>query len=255
VAHTYRSLILDEVGSTNAEAFALARAGEAGPLWVVARRQSQGRGRSGRPWASPEGNLYASLLLRLACPPAVVHQLSLVAGVAAVEAIAEVAGEGRLPGLRLKWPNDVLIGEAKCAGILAESQIGERGVEVTAVVGVGINLVSHPEDVDRAGTDLAAHGVYLTPRRILDALAEGMDRWLALWDGGRGFARVRAAWLGHGSKMGESLSVNAGNERIAGTFAGLDADGALLVRDGQGTERRVTFGDVSLAPLVAGESV
>jgi BirA family biotin operon repressor/biotin-[acetyl-CoA-carboxylase] ligase len=254
VAHTYRSLILDEVGSTNAEAFARARAGEAGPLWVMARRQTQGRGRSGRRWASPEGNLYASLMVRLACSPAVVHQLSLVAGVAAAEAIGAAAGRS-IPGLRLKWPNDVLIGEAKCAGILAESQMGERGGEVTAVVGVGINLVSHPQDVARAGTDLAAHGMEVTPQRMLDALAEGMDRWLALWDGGRGFARVRAAWLGHGSKMGESLSVNAGAERIAGTFAGLDADGALLMRDRAGAERRVTFGDVSLVPLVAGESV
>jgi BirA family biotin operon repressor/biotin-[acetyl-CoA-carboxylase] ligase len=175
-----------------------------------------------------------------------VHQLSLVAGVAAVEAIADVAGEGRLPGLRLKWPNDVLIGDAKCAGILAESQMGERGGEVTAVVGVGINLVAHPEDV--LSTDLAAHGLEVTPQRMLDALAESMDRWLALWDGGRGFARVRAAWLGHGGRMGESLSVNAGNARIAGTFAGLDADGALLLRDDCGLQRRVTFGDVSLAP-------
>jgi BirA family biotin operon repressor/biotin-[acetyl-CoA-carboxylase] ligase len=186
-------------------------------------------------------------VVRLACSPAVVHQLSRVAGVAVIEAIGAAGGRS-IPGLRLKWPNDVLIGEAKCAGILAESQLGARGGGVTAVVGIGINLVSHPSDLERAGTNLAAHGVEVTPRHMLDALADSMDRWLAVWDAGRGFARVRAAWLGHGGRVGESLSVHAGAERIAGTFAGLDADGALLMRDGAGAERRVTFGDVSLAP-------
>jgi BirA family biotin operon repressor/biotin-[acetyl-CoA-carboxylase] ligase len=184
---------------------------------------------------------------RLACSPAVVHQLSLVAGVAAIEAIAEAAGERRLPGLRLKWPNDVLIGEAKCAGILAESQMGGRGAEVTAVIGIGINLVSHPADAQRASTDLAEHGVEVTPPGMLDALAESMTRWLAVWDCGRGFAGVRAAWLRHGGRLGESLTVHAGAERLAGTFLDLDADGALLMRDEEGAQRRVTFGDVSLA--------
>jgi BirA family biotin operon repressor/biotin-[acetyl-CoA-carboxylase] ligase len=255
VAHTYRSVTLDEVGSTNSAAFERARTGETGPIWIVARRQTRGRGRSGRGWTSPEGNLYASLLQRLACSPAVVHQLSLVAGVAVIDAIREAAGEIKLPGLRLKWPNDVLIGDAKCAGILAESQMGERGAEVTAVIGVGVNLVSHPADLERATTDLASHGANATPHQMLDALAPSMERWLEIWDGGRGFARIRAAWLERGGRVGESLSVNTGSERIAGTFVDLDADGALLMQDGQGARRRVTFGDVSLAPHAPRESV
>ena len=90
----------------------------------MARRQTQGRGRSGRQWASEPGNLYASLLQALACPPAVVHQLSLLAGVAVIDAIAAAAGDTRIAGLRLKWPNDVLIGEAKCAGILRGEPVG-----------------------------------------------------------------------------------------------------------------------------------
>jgi BirA family biotin operon repressor/biotin-[acetyl-CoA-carboxylase] ligase len=247
VAHTFRSVTLEEVDSTNSEAFARARAGEGGPLWIAARRQTRGRGRSGRGWTSPEGNLYASLLQRLVCSPAVVHQLSLVAGVAVVEAIAEVAGGRELRGLRLKWPNDVLIGDAKCAGILAESQIGGREPEVIAVIGVGVNLVSHPAGLERATTDLASHGVDVPPQAMLDALAPGMERWLAAWDGGRGFARVRAGWLGHGGRVGETLSVHTGSDRIAGTFVDLDADGALVMQDGAGARRRVTFGDVTLA--------
>jgi BirA family biotin operon repressor/biotin-[acetyl-CoA-carboxylase] ligase len=255
VAHTYRSVTLDEVGSTNSEAFARAGAGESGPLWIAARRQTRGRGRSGRGWTSPAGNLYASLLQRLACPPAVVHQLSLVAGVALIDAIGQAAGEGKLPGLRLKWPNDVLVDDAKCAGILAESQIVGRDGEVTAVIGVGVNLVSHPADLPHATTDLAYHGVHATPLRMLDALAPGMQRWIEIWDGGRGLAAVRAAWLARAGAVGESLSVNTGSERIAGTFIDLDADGALLMQDGQGAQRRVTFGDVALAPHAPRESV
>jgi BirA family biotin operon repressor/biotin-[acetyl-CoA-carboxylase] ligase len=247
VTDTFRSVFLDEVGSTNTVAFDHARAGEKGPLWIVAGRQTQGRGRSGRAWTSVEGNLYASVLQRLACSPGVVHQLSLVAGVAVIEAIRGVAGEKPIPGLRLKWPNDVLMGEAKCAGILAESQMGDRGAEVTAVIGTGINLISHPRNLQRATTDLAAHGTKATPETMLAALAPSMARWLGIWDGGHGFARVRAAWLGHGGTVGESLSVDTGRERIAGTFVDLDADGALVMRDGQGARRRVTFGDVTLA--------
>jgi len=255
VAHTFRSVALDEVGSTNTEGFERARVGDTGPLWIVARRQTKGRGRSGRQWTSVEGNLYASLLQRLACSPAVVHQLSLVAGVAVIAAIVEAAGGKGLPGLRLKWPNDVLVGDAKCVGILAESQMDGRSGEVTAVIGVGVNLVSHPADAQRATTDLASHGLRLTPEAMLDVLAPSMERWLAVWDGGRGFGRVRTAWLAHGGRVGEDLSVNTGAERIAGTFVDLDADGALLMRDGAGSQRRVTFGDVSLAPptLTGGE--
>jgi BirA family biotin operon repressor/biotin-[acetyl-CoA-carboxylase] ligase len=247
VPSAFASIILDEAGSTNTEAFKRAAAGEAGPLWIVARRQTQGRGRSGRHWASEPGNLYASLLQRLACPQSVVHQLSLLAGVAVVEAIAAAAGSTGIAGLRLKWPNDVLIGEAKCAGILPESHSGGRASEVVVVIGIGINLASHPPGLGRAATDLAAHGVSVTPEAMLGVLAQAIQRWLDVWSCGRGFAAVRAAWLRYGSAVGESLSVDTGRERIAGTFLDLDAGGALVMRDTLGLERKLTFGDVTLA--------
>ena len=243
----FRSVVLDEAGSTNTVAFERAQAGEPGPLWVVARRQTQGRGRSGRQWTSEPGNLYASLLQRLACPQAVVHQLSLLAGVAAVEAIA-AAGGAKLKGLRLKWPNDVLIGDAKCAGILPESQSGGRGAGLVVVIGIGINLTSHPAHIGRAATDLAAHGVRVTPEAMLGRLAAAMDRWLAVWDCGAGFAQVRTAWLAHGGAVGERLTVDTGKEKVAGTFLELDPGGALVLRDLNGLQRTLTFGDVTLAP-------
>ena len=244
MAQPFRSLVLDQVGSTNREAFALAACGHVGPLWIMARRQTAGRGRSGRRWASEPGNLYASLLIELACVPAVVPQLSLLAGVATIAAIRRAAGGGPA-GLRLKWPNDVLIGQAKCAGILAESVAGQR--TVAAIIGIGINLAWHPGNLGRAATHLAEHGSRVSPETMLGHLAESMQHWLAAWNCGAEFACVRRAWLEHAGRAGEACTVDTGTERIAGTFVDLAPDGALVIRDDKDRERVVTFGDVALA--------
>lgn len=249
---SFRSVILDEIDSTNRDAFQRADAGEVGPLWIMARRQTAGRGRSGRQWASEPGNLYASLLVKLACSPAVVPQLSLLAGVAVVDAIGRAAG-GVAPGLRLKWPNDVLIGQAKCAGILAESISGHDAV--TAVVGTGLNLAWHPTDLGRAATNLAEHGVRVSPDAMLVFLAATMQHWLAVWECGKGFAQVRSAWLQRAGSVGEGCSVHTGAERIEGIFVGLDPGGALLMQDREGRQRSIAFGDVMLATADAGEAL
>jgi BirA family transcriptional regulator, biotin operon repressor / biotin---[acetyl-CoA-carboxylase] ligase len=247
VTQSVSSVVLDEVGSTNTEAFKRAEAGERRPLWVVARRQTQGRGRSGRSWGSEPGNLYASLLQAIACPQSAVHQISLLAGVAVIDAIRAVAGGAGLAGLRLKWPNDVLVGRAKCAGILAESAPAAGRAEMTVVIGIGINLAWHPADIGREATHLAAHGVDVTPEAMLQALAPAVQGWLDAWQGGAGFAQVRAAWLERGGPIGEPVTVDTGVKPIEGAFVGLDRDGALLLRDAQGERRRVTYGDVTLA--------
>ena len=238
----FRSLVLDQVGSTNREAFALAACGQVGPLWIMARRQSSGRGRYNRHWASEPGNLHSSLLVELACAPGVVPQLALLAGVATVDAIRRAADPA---GLRLKWPNDILIGHAKCAGILAESMASQHAV--TAVIGIGVNLAWHPEDLGRSATHLAEHGPQVSPETMLGHLAEAMQHWLAEWNCGAEFVRVRRAWLERAGPAGESCSVDTGSERIAGTFVDLDPHGALVLRDGHGRQRTVTFGDVALA--------
>jgi BirA family biotin operon repressor/biotin-[acetyl-CoA-carboxylase] ligase len=255
VAQSFRSLALDQVGSTNREAFALAEAGEAGPLWIVARRQSAGRGRADRRWVSVPGNLHASLLMRLPNPPGASPQLSLVAGVAAFDAIrqAATAQAGHAPaGLRLKWPNDILIGQAKCAGILIESLAGQH--TATVVIGTGIDLAWHPDDLGRATTDLAEHGCRLSPEAVLASLAQAMRTWLGVWDAGRGFPAVRLAWLERAGPAGEACSVDTGRERIEGTFADLDAEGALMICDGRGQRRTVTFGDVTLVAAAPREA-
>ncbi len=234
---------LAEVDGTNAEAMRRVLAGERGPLWILADRQTAGRGRSGRAWASQAGNLFASYLAALQCPPAKAGQLSLVAGVAAIDAIARA---GKIPGLRLKWPNDVLIDAAKVGGILIESSAPAPQGGIVAVVGIGLNLVSAPENLGRAATFLAPYGLTLSPREALCFLAQTMSDWIRIWDDGAGFARVREAWLERAGAIGEPLTINAARGPIAGTFAGLYESGALLIDDAEGRQMSFAFGDVTL---------
>jgi BirA family biotin operon repressor/biotin-[acetyl-CoA-carboxylase] ligase len=241
-----RLVQLAETDSTNAEALRRALGGEPGPLWLLADRQTAGRGRAGRSWASAPGNLFASLLVSTTCPAPQASQLSLVAGVAAVDAIRKAGGQAPPAELRLKWPNDILIGSAKVGGILIESTTRAPGSDRLAVIGVGLNLVSAPEPLGRAATFLSAHGITLSPHRALCFLAEAMDAWLETWNDARGFALVRAAWLQRAGPVGEPLTVHASEGLISGRFAGLDAEGALVVAGPDGKERRFAYGDVML---------
>lgn len=242
----HRVLLLEEADSTNMVALQLAARGERGPMWVMARRQTAGRGRSGRPWTSEAGNLFASLVAVLDVAPRSAAQLSLVAGVAVADAIATLAPDRAELALRLKWPNDILIGKAKAGGILVESSRQPGGAGLAAVIGIGVNLVSHPADLEPAATHLAAHGLAVSPEDLLANLAGALDAWLERWGGGRGFAAVREAWLSRAGPLGEALSVHVGRETVRGRFAGIDGDGALLILDESGAERRYTYGDVTL---------
>lgn len=271
LAAGYRHVSLGSVGSTNNEAMRLALAGDPGRVWVSATEQVKGRGRSGRSWASVPGNLYASLLLRLACPPQTAQQLSLVAGVAVATGISDLwshtlraAGPSdhtavsdlrsdTVAALRLKWPNDILFGTAKLGGILVESSSGAGGAGLAAVIGIGLNVAGVPDGLDRAATSLAALGIATDRSCVLTALSHAMDRTLTIWDEGRGFAQVREAWLERAGPIGEPLTVNAGESAVAGRFAGLDVDGALLLDDALGVRRRFTYGDVTLAATGSGQ--
>jgi len=232
-----------EVDGTNAEAMRRVSAGERGPMWIIADRQTAGRGRSGRSWESAAGNLFASFVTPLACPPAKAGQLSLVTGVAVIDAIRRA---GTIPGLRLKWPNDVLVGTSKLGGILVESSSRPPHPGIIAIVGIGLNLVAAPVGLDRAATFLFRHGLELSPHEALCFLADTMNDWIAIWNNGEGFERVREAWLRRAGAIGEPLTVNAVGGPVAGTFAGLDADGALLVDDAAGHRCSFAFGDVTL---------
>lgn len=235
-----RVISLSEIDSTNAEAMRRARAGERGPLWIIAERQTAGRGRSGREWVSEPGNLHASLLLDLSCGAEAASRLSLVAGVAVIDA---VRGLGEVP-VRLKWPNDILIGVAKAGGILIETSAVGAGRGLVAVIGIGINVAHAPPDVPNA-TCLRAREIEIAPLAMLDRLSAAMNEWLALWREGEGFPAVRQAWLERAGPLGETLSVNTGSGPEAGLYAGLDDDGALLMDSAMG-RRRFTFGDVTV---------
>ena len=236
---------LDEIDSTNSEALRRAAAGERGPLWILARRQSGGRGRLGRNWQSLDGNLMATLLLSPTCAPQFLHHLSLLTGVAVHDAMAPfLSGPARL---RLKWPNDVLIGPAKLGGILVEST--SLGGTVVAAIGIGINVAEAPDIAGRAVGRLVDHSSECpTPGYLLAAINAKVADWFAIWQGGAGFEAIRNAWIARAGALGEPLSVrtHAGAGNASGTFAGLDADGALLLLDRNGNVARFTSGDVSL---------
>lgn len=237
-----RLISLDEVGSTNAEAFARARAGERGPLWITARRQTAGRGRRGRAWVSEPGNLYASLLLTDPAPPPRAAELSLVAALAVHDALAERAAILG-PRLKLKWPNDVLCDGAKLAGILVEGE-GLPGRPLAVVIGIGVNCAHHPADTAYPATDLAAAGALVAPETIAQALIGTMARRLAEWDRGENFAAIRAAWLKRAAGLGAPARVRLPEREVEGVAETLDETGRLVLRLADGSRECIAAGEM-----------
>ena len=225
-----------EAASTNDDVAALAQAGAAEGLWLRAERQTAGRGRQGRDWVSPSGNLYASTLVRLhpSDPPA--PSLALVAAVALAETV-EAFGTAA----QIKWPNDLLIDGAKLSGILLE-RAGDA-----VVVGLGVNLAHHPEAIDRPATSLATLlGHAPDPDTFLTTLAESFARWLYRWRS-EGLAPVRARWIGKAHPIGTALTARLPDgTSLDGLFDGLDEMGALRLRLADGSLHVIHAADVFL---------
>jgi BirA family biotin operon repressor/biotin-[acetyl-CoA-carboxylase] ligase len=233
---------LDRVDSTNDEARRMAEAGAKPGLVVLAGQQTSGRGRHGRAWASPAGNLYASVLLRVEGPLAASAQLSFVAGLALADALQRHAPDGIEP--RLKWPNDVLIGGAKVAGILLESAKANGAAFASVVVGTGVNIVSSPCETPYPATSLAEQGfAAITPRALLGAYLVALDRWLRRWREA-GFAEVRASWCARGFGLGERIRLRLDREELLGRFVDVTPGGALLLDLEGGGRREIAAGDV-----------
>jgi BirA family transcriptional regulator, biotin operon repressor / biotin---[acetyl-CoA-carboxylase] ligase len=232
---------LDSIDSTNAEALRQARGGARGPLWVVATTQASGRGRRGRAWASPEGNLYASLLLVDPAPAAVAPQLAFVAGLAVHDACAALA-PGLADALALKWPNDLLCRGAKIAGILIEGEGGAAAI--AAVIGIGVNCRHHPEPTEHPATDFAAQGAPLEASPLLDALRRTMAARLAEWDRGAGFAAIRSAWLARAAGLGQLIRARLPDREVSGVFEAFDEAGRLILRLADGRRELITAGEV-----------
>ncbi|OYW68909.1 MAG: biotin--[acetyl-CoA-carboxylase] ligase [Bosea sp. 12-68-7] len=236
----YRLIVRDEVGSTMEEARRALQQGDPGQLWVVARSQNAGRGRHGRQWSSPPGNLYASLLLVNPCEPALAPQLGFVAGLALHDAAARVTGLAA-PRLALKWPNDLLVDGAKCSGLLLE---GESGAGRFAVIaGLGINIASCAQGTPYPASFLRAHRPDVTIEATLAALAEAFAERFAIWRRPGGFGPTRQAWLERAAFLGQTITIRPPSGTVTGVFSGLDPGGRLLLETAGGT-RAFDAGDL-----------
>jgi BirA family transcriptional regulator, biotin operon repressor / biotin---[acetyl-CoA-carboxylase] ligase len=210
-------------------------------FWLVADEQTMGRGRHGRSWASPPGNLYASLGLSAPCPPAKVPQIGFVAGLSLAEAILQLAPKLK-PVLHLKWPNDCLISGRKCAGILLEGS-SLPGGRTALVVGMGVNVAATPTGIDQAVSALGEHAGGVTAADLFEALADRISENLAVFDQGAGFYAVRDRWLRHALPLGAALRVRLPEGEKLGAFAGIDLAGHLLL-EAAGTVETIMVGDV-----------
>lgn len=212
---------------------ALAAQGTDEGVWLRAVTQSAGRGRLGRAWISPPGNLYASTIVRLRPSDPVAATLAMVAAVALDEVLRAY---GAMPWI--KWPNDLFIADAKLTGILLER------AHDAVVVGIGVNLAHSPDDLDRPATSMAAQGLQPPePEQFCHDLAEAFARWLAIWRSG--LEPVRQRWLERAHPVGTALSVSLPEQPpLEGLFDGLELDGALRLRLPSGECQAIHAGDV-----------
>ncbi|TCH97001.1 biotin--[acetyl-CoA-carboxylase] ligase [Roseococcus sp. SYP-B2431] len=222
----WRLRIHDSLPSTQTLAIELAEQGEAGGLAILARRQTQGRGREGRSWQSQAGNLHLSVLLRPSGPAREIAGQALLAAVALHEAALHHA-----PGrpLRLKWPNDLMEEGAKLAGILAEASLDPAGNIVHLVLGFGVNLAHAPAVEGRATACLGP----IPPEDFARTLVDRLAHWQEI-RAGQGFAPIRAAWEERGPPRGTVLTLRQGDNPTTGRYEGLAGDGGLRLATADG---------------------
>jgi BirA family biotin operon repressor/biotin-[acetyl-CoA-carboxylase] ligase len=239
----FRHIELGDVASTNLECMERARSGDEGRLWITAVRQTGGRARRGRSWVSEPGNLYSSLLLIDPAPWAALASLPLAVTVAVEAAVSSALPAEAAQTLRIKWPNDLLIGGRKTSGILIEAEQlpdGRRAV----VIGCGINVAHRPEAGLYPTTCLAEQGSSVTPQDLFAQLVVTMDSALRLWDQGRGVAAIRDAWIERAQGIGEPVTVNLPDRQIHGLFDGIDVEGRLMLALPDGSRQTIASGDV-----------
>jgi len=267
LAQGYRLEAHETVGSTNALALEHARAGDPGRLWVVSKRQESGRGRRGRVWATPEGNLAATLLLTDISEIGTAATLGFVAGLALSDALKAVVPDagiaigldgatGQKPRERfeLKWPNDVLADSAKLAGILLESTTLAGGSNAIAI-GIGVNVVTHPQDVPYPATSLKELGADCDAERLFLALSDAWMDNVALWNGGSGLATVREKWLGRAAGLGSEVAVRMEGRVVRGVFETIDESCQFVIREGDGSRLKVAAGDVHFGAVASASAV
>lgn len=264
----YRLEAHDSVGSTNAVALERAATGDPGRLWVVSKRQESGRGRRGRIWATPEGNLAATVLLVEPFGLRLAATLGFVAGLALADALDAVIpdgriaiatdggsagrGQGKSPGgdrFELKWPNDMLAGGAKLAGILLESLLlpGNRSA---LAIGIGVNVVAYPQDVPYPATSLKALGFNGNAEALFIALSHAWTENIGVWNGGAGLTEVRQRWLSRAAGLGSEVAVRVDGNIVRGVFETIDEDCRFVIR-ADGELLRIAAGDVHFGAVAS----
>jgi BirA family biotin operon repressor/biotin-[acetyl-CoA-carboxylase] ligase len=236
----HRAVHHASIGSTMTFAMDAARGDETGPLWIIADEQTSGRGRQGRGWMSPAGNLHATLLLIDPCEPVRAAELGFVAGLALHDAATREARAGAL-ALALKWPNDLLLDGAKCAGLLLEGStlpVAGGQPRFAVAIGFGVNIVAAPTDtpypaICLPGTDRDA---------LMLALAPAFMARLAEWNRS-GLAPLLSAWRNPAAYIGQEISLRLPDGPISGRFEDIDAGGRLKLLTGQGL-RVIDAGDL-----------
>ena len=246
----YRLAAFESIGSTNVEALSRARDGEQGPIWFVTAEQTAGRGRRHRPWIAPRGNLASSILEVIDVSPAVAATLGFAAGLALEAALQKVSVEASLRSagsahmkFSLKWPNDVLAGRQKLAGILLEAE-AVAGDRLAVVVGIGTNVVAAPEGTPTPATSLNALGVHIGAEELFATLSDSWAEFRGLWDHGRGFGEIRRLWLERAAGLGQPVAIQSGASIVEGIFDTIDEQGCLIIRTSGGKRIPISAGDV-----------
>jgi len=244
-----------EIDSTNLEAFRKRDNGLTGDCWFCTKRQIGGRGSRGKQWVSSPGNLYGSLLTHSSCSSQQLPQISILTALAAYSAIEQFAGDDfRMGSLCLKWPNDILLEGHKICGILVESRpSGTLAGQFDVVMGIGINLASHPEsdafkDHDANGLFAAGHlaqkGWECSVEQLFVALAQSTRDWRSILANGAGFETVRLAWLERSCHIGQTIKITAGDRLYEGRFKTINGEGALVLEDLSGASREISSGSI-----------
>ena len=261
-AQGYRVESFASVGSTNAVALERAREGDSGRLWLVTGKQDAGRGRRGRAWATPEGNLAATLLLVPSFDLKSAATLGFVAGLALADALDAVLpgrrvsvgvdGGSSLPGGRfeLKWPNDVLADGAKLSGILLESAMLDEK-RFALAIGIGVNVVGHPDDTPYPATSLAALGASCDAETLFMALSDAWVDNVALWGESRGLSAIRERWLDRAAGLGSQVAVRTEGRVVRGVFETIDRDCRFVIREDDGNAVTIAAGDVHFGAVAS----
>ena len=237
----YRLVSLEATDSTNDDALKAARSGDPGQLWITAAEQLAGRGRHGRQWSSPQGNLYASLLLIDPCEIAAAPQLGFVAGLALHEAVEEVTGIGA-PNLSLKWPNDLLLDGAKVSGLLLEGHRLAADGPLAIVIGFGVNVAFAPTGTPYPAAALKTFRPDLTRDILLRSLAAAFARTFSAWrtssrmNASDPFGAIRRLWLERAAGVGQEVRLRLPSGEKKGVFEGLDRFGRLQLKSPDAVE-------------------